>query len=469
MRAQIHNDEQPSKVASSKTRATVTDARPAATAQANLQKMADASAPTRQLQRLQAQASEAAVLQKKSPTSAPDGVVQRLGEEGGALPFGPEDFLLLVVTIRFLSSVVGRVSSVVYNRLAGDRGVQAEVSAVRQEEPSSTRDEQAASLAPFIASRIEDIDEATVHGSPDSASGALSSDSGLVLPSSSDVAEPSSSEVVPPRSDVLIEESSPVLGLSPPLLPSISAMPTAPTLSGEESMPEELASMSMHLASSSSARAGKSRGRPKPSSRKRNETKEESSAAASSSEPLFNEDFIASYDAFIEELDDMGDEMIVSVGLGSRSKIAAYREHLASETVRKRKAERAAILGSEDLMLDRARTGMQQVSGQMDAELALAYAARKPSGEHYVTWQIDGVDYHVTVRGGDTKHVTREGKPEIHYYFEFSGTGAKGRLPTSAERGSSGDQYKSLDAAPPKVRRFIELYIGMTGAGALFR
>jgi len=469
MRAQIHNVEQPSKVASSKARAPVTDERPAAAAQANLQKMADASAPTRQLQRLQAQASEKAVLQKKSPTSAPDGVVQRLGEEGGALPFGPEDFLLLVVTIRFLSSVVGRVSGVVYNRLAGDHGVQAEVSAVRQDESSSTRDEQAASLAPFIASKIEDIDEATVHGSPGGASGAVSSDSGLVLPSSFDVAGPPSSDVAPPRSDVLIEESAPVLDLSSSLLPPIGAMPTAATLSDEEAIPDELASTSMHIASSSSAGTGKSRGRHKPSSRRRNETKEESSAAASSSGPLFSDDFIASYEAFIDELDDMGDEMLNSVGLGSRSKIAAYREHLASETALKRKAERAAILGSEDLMLDRARTGKQQVSGQMDAELALVYAARKPSGEHYVTWTIDGVDYHVTVRGGDTKHVTREGKPEIHYYFEFSGTGAKGTLPTSSERGSSGDQYKSLDVAPAKVRRFIELYIGMTGAGALFR
>lgn len=436
MKAPRHHVEEPARVAAGAPRATMRDARPAAVAQASMQEIANASVLTRQLRTLQAEADATAAIRGKPQAPARDGVVQRQGGDGDDVTFGPLQIALLVGTLTLFGWIAQWARAAVYRQLAGDGGVQAQVNAVIQEAPEATQEERAAILAPGIADRVEEAAEAAgPAAAAHAARQTAASDADPAAPAHADA------EVLPET----------------PAAASASAIPAS-----EVPVPE----LDVRPAPAPKKASGRPKNQGAKQARERRPERPAvaaAAAAAATASSMSYAAFIAEFGGLEQDLAEMNDRDLAALGL--------TQEQLAEFMLETKARARADMLG-EGKASDReakADAGRQAAQARMDAELALVYAARTPSGDHYVNWIIDGATYHVTVRGGDTKHVTKEGSPEVHYYFKFGQHGVEGTLPTAAERGSSGDQYLSLNQAPSKVRRFMELYIDTPGAGALFR
>ncbi len=86
----------------------------------------------------------------------------------------------------------------------------------------------------------------------------------------------------------------------------------------------------------------------------------------------------------------------------------------------------------------------------------------RPSG-NMPTWEQGGETYHINLTT-ETYHVTKEGVPKVHYFFEGSGEEIEDKQPTEAERGSKkkvkGKKGKVktstvFSALPENVQNFV--------------
>jgi hypothetical protein len=77
------------------------------------------------------------------------------------------------------------------------------------------------------------------------------------------------------------------------------------------------------------------------------------------------------------------------------------------------------------------------------------------------TWVQGGQRYHLNVAHSvkaNVYHVTLEGSPKIHYWFESTESGIVAKQPQKKERGSASGTHETLDDLPDDVRAFVSAH-----------
>ncbi|MCB1353106.1 MAG: hypothetical protein KDK03_10255 [Rhodobacteraceae bacterium] len=126
---------------------------------------------------------------------------------------------------------------------------------------------------------------------------------------------------------------------------------------------------------------------------------------------------------------------------------------------------------ADDRALQRASLEEEEpLQGRFEAQPAVLQRVRvgqievSPSGG-MPTWEQGGQTYHLNLTTA-TFHVTREGNPKIHYFYEGYGEGITDKQPTQGERGSKKkdrDRKKVktstvFSALPQNVQDFIRTH-----------
>lgn len=438
--------------------AIVEDKRPATQAYAKLQAMAATSPNTLQLKRLQAKADQAGARKEKARSAKNTSSTVQLQDGGASSNLTVGIALLLAVlafVFFFLFPALGRRQrNIISNRAANDTRLQSAVSVASHDAPDASPESLAHAVTQNVGEQV--VEEAAVLNSPVSAdhlnatASATAPPEEVATPSASTPENHSPGAEVPGNAGLDITavgasklDISPAASSSPRPLAESSSAAAKPG----DAEADNTGAAVPQVAITSGKKTPKDKEIKKPKS---NKTREGRHSSASSSAPAFSDEDIETYKSIEADLDDYDEIALRSMGLDP-VKQAAIAEAL-------RISRRKEAQDNPEIAEQRRAQAQADADNLVDAELAAAFDAKTNSGEHYVNWIIDGKTCHVTVRGGDTRHVTIETIPEEHYYFDIGDNEVIPVHPTNRERGQPPTIYAPLDRAPEKVRKFVERY-----------
>lgn len=89
----------------------------------------------------------------------------------------------------------------------------------------------------------------------------------------------------------------------------------------------------------------------------------------------------------------------------------------------------------------RAKNNVRDGQRQVVQRVTIVAGISVDGSTNMPTWTQDGERYHLNTTT-DTHHVTKEGVPKVHYFFEGSGRDIKDKRPTKAEQGGSSKKKK---------------------------